>query len=136
MKSVLLRIRLWRIERALGIHLWPEQRDFVLNDNRYIQQGGRRNGKTMAGNVWMILHRKEPITYSSMQLGLDKFTGRSLSFNDPDWIKNELWHIGERARCVQICYDAGIKTFRMEVKPGVWIGGKPKLRIFRRNNNR
>lgn len=55
------RIRLWRMERAIRVHLTREQREKVLCPDRPFISGDRRSGKTLTACMWLLFHRKEPL---------------------------------------------------------------------------
>ena len=53
--------RLYRMEKAIGVHLTPEQRIQVLSPDRPFISGARRSGKTLVACMWLLFNRKEPV---------------------------------------------------------------------------
>ncbi len=61
------RIKLRRMEKAIGIKLTRIQRKEVLRQTYPMTYNWpRRSGKSLCACLWILLHRKEPIRYVTM----------------------------------------------------------------------
>lgn len=108
-KAIRLRIRLHRIEKAIGIKLYKWQRRIALNPARpYSFPCGRANGKTIAACVWVLMFRDKPIQM------------RRRGSHDYSFIPDPDIYLGPRVaefslmelkRLHQMCTDKGIKVF-------------------------
>lgn len=73
------RFRLWRMERALRVHLTPEQREMVLCPDRPSITGDRKSGKTLTACMWLLYHRKNPLIIRNV---LNEYS-RDLRYQNP-----------------------------------------------------
>ena len=68
------KVRLKKIENAIGLHLMPMQREVCLNPQRPVFKSedgwGRGSGKTLTACVWTLMWRKEPIYFDREQMKL------------------------------------------------------------------
>ena len=84
-EAIRVRIRLRKIEKAIGMKMNRWQRKFILYQNPAItapmvitMPGGRQNGKTVAACVSVLMYREKPLRmrqalrgYRSAQFGLE-----------------------------------------------------------------
>lgn len=55
-RGLVLRWRLWRVCKKLGIKPYKWQKDYALGKSQYLA-GGRRSGKTMAVMLWALIRK-------------------------------------------------------------------------------
>lgn len=84
-EAIRVRIRLRKIEKAIGMKMNRWQRKFILYQNPAItapmvitMPGGRQNGKTVAACVSVLMYREKPLRmrralrdYRSVRFGLE-----------------------------------------------------------------
>lgn len=84
-EAIRVRIRLRKIEKAIGMKMNRWQREFILYQNPAItapmvitMPGGRQNGKTVAACVSVLMYREKPLRmrralrdYRSVRFGLE-----------------------------------------------------------------
>lgn len=124
-KRIMARIRLRKIEKAIGIRLTKRQRKTALNpDVPDMSSWGRGSGKTVTACIWTLMWREKPIRmkYELMKIGRDldddclnewmqgfRFEERKRAIPDPDayrynWIRfKHTWKLlfEYRRRCVE-----------------------------------
>lgn len=107
-KRLIAKFRLWRICKALGIKPSLQLKKYVLDRNKAIFGGGRKNGKTMAVIVDELVHKRVPPSL----LWCDMNCRFCL---DPDYTRihsAERWYTYEVKKAVQVCESAGIDVGR------------------------
>jgi hypothetical protein len=80
-RSIWNKIRLWRIQRALGIKLWPEVRKYVWGGEWTFK--ARYSGKTIAANVFFLMWYRGTVDLLGYSQNLTSV---------PDWYKNTDYH--------------------------------------------
>ena len=86
-RAIKLRIRLRKIEKAIGYKMHKWQRKFVLDPDwrALAMPGGRANGKTIAACVWVLLHRKYPLNIrQSLITSMRTYDKKDFPIPDPD----------------------------------------------------
>lgn len=105
---LIVRFRLWRICKALGIKPYPQLKRYVLDRNEEIFGGGRCNGKTMAVIVDELVYKRVPPALLGCEMAC-RFC------KDPDYLRiyrAEHWYMMEFKRAIFACESAGIDVGR------------------------
>lgn len=93
--GLILRWRLWRVCKKLGIKPYKWQKEYALGKSKYLA-GGRRSGKTLAVMLWMLIREVQT------PVDVARFV-----YKDPDNTDRQrcLWWGREYARLVR---EAGV----------------------------
>lgn len=84
-RRIKLRIRLWKIQRALDLRLTEDQRNAALMDCPpllWLSTWPRRSGKTTAAILWMVFHEKRDEIYFRSEW--DRYVDHGEPFFVPD----------------------------------------------------
>lgn len=122
-QAIKYRLRLRKIEKAIGMRMNRWQRKFVLDPNcRQPMPGGRANGKTVAACVWMLLHEKGPVRIGRITDGSDRYSTYYMHDTRPCFIPDPDIKVSRRAASYTVrtllemrekCKARGIEVFKI-----------------------
>lgn len=106
-ESLFEKLRLWRIENALGVRLSKWQREYVFAAGWEMppQSEGRATGKTLAVNVKILMF------YKGRYFAGKKYGSINPLQFDPDYHKNKAWHAGNLKGQWKACKAHRIRVF-------------------------
>lgn len=107
LRKLLIRLRLYRACRILGIELFPLVKDYVLHGSMAIFNTGRARGKTTACLL-------RALVYQQMPAEIDSITVRQIYAPDPDFLPHVMsrckWYIQFTKLAVYKCEKKGLRV--------------------------